>query len=99
MYYHTLADDLQILTSYCPHIPGDLECVVRRLIDVIGEVKCWLVKHKLKLNQSKTELMVAVSPHNLKKCGRPKNLVVGGVNVEPVVSVRNLGVTLTFTRA
>ena len=35
--------------------------------------------------------MVAFSSHNLKKCGVPENLVIGGVNVEPVVCVRNLG--------
>ena len=50
-----------------------------------------MIKHKLKLNQSKTEFMVALSPHNLKKYGLPENLIVGGVNIEPVMSVRNLG--------
>ena len=38
--YHQFAEDLQIYTSYCPHIPGDLECVVLGLSDCIGEVKC-----------------------------------------------------------
>ena len=89
--YHKFAEDLQIYTSYCPHIPGDLECVVQRLGDCIGEVKCWMIKQSLKLNESETEFMVARSPHNLKTSGLPENPVVGGVNIEPVVSVRNLG--------
>ena len=84
---HKFADDLQIYI----YIPGDLERVFERLSDCTGEVKCWMIKHKLKLNESKTELMVAFSSHNLKKCGVPENLVVGGVKVEPVVCVRNLG--------
>ena len=50
-----------------------------------------MAKHKLKLNENKAEFMVAVSHHNLQKYGLPDYLVVGGVNVEPVVSVRNLG--------
>ena len=37
---HKFAEDLQIYTSYCPHIPGDLECVIMGLGDCIGEVKC-----------------------------------------------------------
>ena len=56
-----------------------------------------MIKQSLKLNQSKTEFMVALSPHKIKKSGLPENLVVGGVNVEPVISVRNLGVNLIFT--
>ena len=35
--------------------------------------------------------MVALSPHKIKKSGLPEYLIVGGVNVEPVMSVRNLG--------
>ena len=35
--------------------------------------------HKIKLNESKTELMVALSPHHLKKYGLQEYLVVGGV--------------------
>ena len=83
---------LQIYTYYyCPNIPGDLECVVQRLSDCIGEVKCWMVKHKLKINESKTEFIVALSPHNLKTCGLPQYLVADGVDIESVVCVRNLG--------
>ena len=67
--YHKFADDLQIYTSYCPHIPDDFECAIQRLNDCIGEVKYWMVKHKRKLNESKTELMVVLSPHHLKKYG------------------------------
>ena len=60
------------------------------LVMSINCVIC-MIKHKLKLNESKTELMVALSSHNLKKCGLSEYLVIGGVNIEPVVSVRNLG--------
>ena len=72
-------------------MPGDLEYVVQRLSDCICEVKYWMVKHELKLNESKTEFMVVLSPHHLKKCGLPEYLVFGGFNVEPVVHVRNVG--------
>ena len=38
--YHKFAEDLQIYTSYCLHIPGDSECAVQRPCDCFGEVKC-----------------------------------------------------------
>ena len=62
--YHKFADDLQIYTCYIvvAHLLGDLECAVQRLSDCIGEIQCWMIKHKLKLNDSKTELMVASAP-------------------------------------
>ena len=50
-----------------------------------------MVQHKLKLNDEKTEFMVAFSPHHLRKFGLPYNLTVGGATIKPVVSVRNLG--------
>ena len=87
--YHKFTDDLQINTSYYPHVPDDRER--QRLCDCINEIKCWMVQHKLKLNDEKTEFMVAVSPHHLRKCTLPKNLMVGGATIQPVVSVRNLG--------
>ena len=92
--YQQFADDLQLYTSCRPHVPGDLECSVMRHGDCIGEVKYWMIKHKLILNENKTEFLVVLSPHNLKKYGLPEYLVVGGVNIEPVVSVGNLGAYL-----
>ena len=66
--YHKFADDLQIYTSYYPHVPDDMECATQRLCDCINEIQCWMVQHQLKLNDEKTEFMVALSPHHLKKC-------------------------------
>ena len=89
--YHKFADDLQIYTSYYPHVPDDRERATQRLSDCINEIKCWMVQHKLKLNDEKTEFMVALSPHHQRTLGLPKNLMVGGATIKPVVSVRNLG--------
>ena len=86
--YHKFSDDLQIYTSYYPHVPDDRER--QRLCDCINEIKCWMVQRKLKLNDEKTEFMVALSPRVLRKFGLPKNLVVRGATIKPVVSVRNL---------
>ena len=30
------------------------------------EIKCWMVQHKLMLNDEKTEFMVALSPRDMK---------------------------------
>ena len=82
--HHKFADNLQMYTSYYPHVPVDMERATQRLCDGI---KCWMVQHKLKLNDEKTELMVALSHNHLRKFGLPKNLVVGGATIKPAVSV------------
>ena len=81
MEYHKFADGLQIYTSYYPDVPDDRGCSTQRH---------WMIQHKLMLNDEKTEFMGALSPHHLRKCGLPKNLVVGGATIKPLVSARNL---------
>ena len=89
--YHKFADDLHIYTSYYPHVPDDMELSTQRLCNCINYIKCWMVQHKLKLNNKHTNFMVALSLHHLRKFGIPKNLVVEDATIKHVVSVRNLG--------
>ena len=69
--YHKFAGYLQIYTSYYTHVSDDTERVTQILFHCISEIKCWMVQHKLKLNDEKTELMVSLSPHHPRKCGLP----------------------------
>ena len=54
------------------------------------ELKQLLTTLKLKLNDCKTEFLVLMSPHQLRKYGLPY-LQLGTVLINPAVSVRNLG--------
>ncbi len=89
--HHKFADDLQLYTMYFPNVTGDLELATNRLTNCTRDIRCWLTYHKLKLNSGKTELLVCLSPHQLKRFGRPEQLIVGDAVIKPVTSVRNLG--------
>ena len=88
--YHKYADDIQIYLFYRPHVPGDLVCAIYRLRACFRELKQILTTLKLKLNDCKTEFLVLMSPHQLRKYGLP-DLQLGTVLIKPAVSVRNLG--------
>ncbi len=88
--YHKFADDLQLSTSYYPNIPGDLERALTRLKNCVHDIKIWLIKAKLKLNDGKTEFLALVSRHQYKTYGCPE-LPLDDLVIKPVDSVRNLG--------
>ena len=88
--YHKYADDIQIYLFYRPHVPGDLVCAIYRLQACFRELKQLLTTLTLKLNDCKTEFLVLMSAHQLKKYGLP-DLQLGTVLIKPAVSVRNLG--------
>ena len=60
------ADDSQLYISFQPNIPGQLDDVRERTNHCLAEIKAWMVKHFMKLNESKTELLVLGKPHVLK---------------------------------
>ena len=71
-------------------MPGDLVCAIYRLQACFRELKQLFTTLKLKLNDCKTEFLVLMSPHQLRKFGLP-DLQISTVLIKPAVSVRNLG--------
>ena len=69
------------------HLPNQVE----KTSNCIISIKCWMNRNKLKLNEPKTEYMIAGKSSQLKKCNKP-NLFVNGSEIEPSEQVRNLGV-------
>ena len=69
-------------------MPGDLVCAIYRLQACFRELKQLLTT--LKLNDCKTEFLLLMSPHQLRKYGSP-DLQLGTVLIKPAVPVRNLG--------
>ena len=58
----------------------------------IGDIRYWMIKNKLKINDDKTEFLILNSPHS--KINIDCNLHIGNVTVTPSSSCRNLGVLM-----
>ena len=60
----------------------------------LDDIITWMAKHKLKMNNDKTEVIAYGTKHQLNKL-KIKSINVGGTEVKCVKSVRDLGVTFT----
>jgi hypothetical protein len=87
---HSYADDTQLYAS-CSAADGPVSA--DRLLRCIDDVDRWMSSNRLKLNADKTQFIWLGSPQQLVKVGHVR-LTVGGVDVAPLDSVRDLGVTL-----
>ena len=85
------ADDHQLYISYNPG-NNDSECdAIDRIEKCIIDVRSWMLAHRLKINDSKTELMLIGTSQQLKKVNI-RNVTVGQTVIAPATSIRNLGV-------
>ena len=55
--YHTYADDMHIYVSFNPNIESDKERSMRRLVTCIRYIRKWMLLHRLKLNDGKTDVI------------------------------------------
>ena len=86
--YHIYADDTQLYISFdlsCPDI------AINQINNCISDLRCWLVKNKLKINDNKTEFLV-LSSSTLKRCHDDLYISVGDSCISSSVNVKNLGV-------
>ena len=60
----------------------------------ISDIRVWMIKHKFKINDSKTEFIIFRSPL-LKPNLSDLSVSVGDMQVSPSSKVRDLGVVLT----
>lgn len=90
--YHSYADDYQIYASFDPRIPGDMENTLTKVTECITEIRNWLSANYLKLNDSKSELFITGSYHNLKLLDLADiELAIGGSSIKLSPVIRNLG--------
>ena len=87
---HAYADDTQLYLSFKP----DTTCSQSNAVDAkercISVIRCWMIKEKLKVNDSKTEFILIGARQLLAKVDI-KGLVVGDATISPVTAVKNLG--------
>lgn len=87
---HMYADDTQLYVSFEADQCDD---AVRNMQLCLEEIQYWMRVNQLKLNTSKTEVLLLGSPHNLRKI-RLSNVVIGGDEIDLTTSARNIGAVL-----
>ena len=88
--YTHRADDLQI---YAHGDPLRSASMVNRLSDCVDVVKGWMASNRLRLNHTKTEVILLGSRSCLKHCPK-SHLLISGALITPSSQVRNLGVVM-----
>ena len=89
--HHPFTDDLQIQTS----APLDkISELLHSMQSCISDVKAWATANVLKLNDSKTELMLVTSKRSKHLHALPTSIIIGNSQIPFKQSVMNLGFTL-----
>ena len=91
--FHMYADDSQMYKSVSPNIEEDQLIAISQLQNCISEISDWMNRNKLKLNEDKTEFLIAGTFHHHAKV-MIKSLSVSGAIIPASPCVKNLGVII-----
>ena len=89
--HHSFADDLQLQMSTPPDRISEL---LHSMQSCISDVKAWATANMLKLNDSKTELMLVTSKRSKHLHNLPTSITIGNAQIPFKQYVKNLGFTL-----
>ena len=87
---HLYADDTQLYTSFHPDEGAQ---AMSRMEACIAEIRSWMARNFLKLNDSKTEFVIFGSDSNIARVGE-QTVSIGDSRVPPSKTVRNIGAML-----
>ena len=87
--FHIYADDTQLYVSFYLHPNVALD----RLNLCLFDFRIWMIRKKIKINDSKTEFLIITSSF-LKQSSDDLNIMVGDSNIVSSNSARNLGVNV-----
>jgi len=90
--YQIYADDTQLYAKFNPKIPGQLDNTLQKLVACIIDLKSWMTDNKLKLNNEKTELFLAISPRLRHHLPSDISITVEDSIIHLSETVKNLGV-------
>ena len=93
--YHCYADDTQVYITFKPSSEA-WKKAISKIELCVQDIKDWMTINLLKLNDSKTELIVFAPKHLRQHC-QNMNIKIEDINVEPAPHVRNLGVVFDQT--
>eukprot|EP00745_Piridium_sociabile_P040659 TRINITY_DN786_c0_g1_i8.p1 TRINITY_DN786_c0_g1~~TRINITY_DN786_c0_g1_i8.p1 ORF type:complete len:1132 (+),score=124.07 TRINITY_DN786_c0_g1_i8:119-3397(+) len=91
MLHESFADDTQLHQSASI---ADIDALMSRTQECIADLKDWMTLNKLKLNDDKTELMLACPRKFLQHPSLPDSILINDTTVSSSSSVRSLGVIL-----
>ena len=89
--HHSFADDLQLQMSAPPDRIYEL---LHSMQSCISDIKAWATANMLKLNDSKTDLMLVTSKRPKHLHNLPTSITIGNAQIPFKQSVKNLGFTL-----
>ena len=89
--HHSFSDDLQLQMSALTDRISEL---LHSIQSCISDVKAWASANMLKLNDSKTELMLVTSKRSKHLHSLPTSITIGNAQIPFKQSVKNLGFTL-----
>ena len=87
--YHIYADDTQL---YCTFEVDSLDDILTSLSSCISDIRSWMIKNKLKINDDKTEFLLVTSPYS--KFTKDVQISIGQHNIAPSSSCKSLEVML-----
>ena len=64
---HCIADDTQLYVAFSPNQPGDDEAALKAMSDCIRDLRDWMIRDRLKLNEDKTEVILIGTRQQLAK--------------------------------
>ncbi|KAK3518522.1 hypothetical protein QTP70_001499 [Hemibagrus guttatus] len=86
--YHCYANDTQLIFSF----PPSDTTASARISACLADISSWMTAHQLKLNPSKTELLII--PGDPSPASRYLTISLSNSMISPSASARNLGVTM-----
>ena len=88
---HCFADDTQLYLSFKSDDKSGLDEAISAMNRCIGDLRNWMIRDRLMINDDKTELILIGSRQQLGKINDVCNISVGDYDIYPSSCVRNLG--------
>ena len=89
----SFADDTQVYHS-CK--PQNTKQTIQSIQGCLTDIKSWMIDHKLKLNDDKTEALLIYNPRLSVTTSKPSFLTVGSSDITFSSSARNLGFIMSY---
>ena len=89
--YHLYADDTQLYMSFDIQDDKDIQSTILKVQLCVAEIKSWMTRNMLKLNDDKTEILFISSPYYHDQVS-VDSVQIGNTAVAPTTSARNIGI-------